>query len=80
VKQSRALVPMASALVFILRGAVMHHGCVLARCCNTLAYWPAFALRGRPLSAALSSSASAARGTGFQALEVKENSVFEPPQ
>ena len=29
--------------------------------CITPAYWPAFALRGRPLSAALSSSASAAR-------------------
>jgi hypothetical protein len=42
-------------------------------------YWPAFALRGRPLSATLSSPASAARDRvpdhGFEA-----PSVFEPPQ
>jgi hypothetical protein len=31
------------------------------RCGITPSYWPAFALRGRPLSAALSSPASAAR-------------------
>jgi hypothetical protein len=33
----------------------------VGRFCITVAYWSAFALRGRPLSAALSSPASAAR-------------------
>ena len=33
----------------------------VARCYITLVYWPAFALRGWPLSAALSSPAPAAR-------------------
>jgi hypothetical protein len=33
----------------------------VARCYITLVYWLAFALRGRPLSAALSSPALAAR-------------------
>ncbi len=40
-----------------------------ARCCITVSYWPAFALRGRPLSAALSSSAPAARGTASRHLD-----------
>jgi hypothetical protein len=44
---------MYSACIFALR---LRAG---SRCCITVAYWPAFALRGRPLSAALSSPAPA---------------------
>jgi hypothetical protein len=44
------------------RGPVLSGACgQAARCYITVAYWPAFALRGRPLSAALSSPAPAAR-------------------
>jgi hypothetical protein len=55
---------MASAPVFILRGAVMHHGCVRTALWHHAFVLAAFALRGRPLSAALSSPAPAARWTG----------------
>ena len=43
------------------RGPVLSGACgQVARLCITLSYWSAFALRGRPLSAALSSPAPAA--------------------
>jgi len=42
-------------------GALLERAFVLVRCVITLSYWPASALRGRPLSAALSSPAPAAR-------------------
>ena len=63
------------------RGPVLFGECdQVVRCYITLVYWLAFALRGRPLSTALSSSASAARWGCSAERGVEVPSVFEPPQ
>ena len=69
-KQSRALVQIASAPVFIVRGALRHDGCLLARIRLTRTA----AERGPVLSG------ERGQGGEFQTLVVKVISVFEPPQ
>ena len=69
-KQSRALVQIASAPVFILRGALMQHDFVLARIRLTRTA----AERGPILSGACG------QVNGFQTLVSTRLSVCEPPQ
>ena len=69
-KQSRALVPMASAPVFILRGALLHYACLLVRIRLTRMA----AERGPILSG------ERGQGNGFQTLLVNVIFVCEPPQ
>ena len=61
---------MASAPVFILRGALRHYGCLLARIRLTRTA----AERGPVLSG------ERGQRNGFQTLLVNVISVFEPPQ